>query len=524
MKTKTLFRHSGLCLATISCLLPSTHANAQSAQNTNTSKPNVIYVFPDQMRNSAMGFWNESPFRSAVRFQADPVHTPYLNQFARESVVLTSAYSNCPLSSPHRGMLFTGMFTENSGVPLNCNSDRLCSTLPEDAVCISDVFNQAGYNCAYIGKLHLDLPRPNNPQHPGTYVEARIPAWDAYTPPERRHGFDYWYSYGTYDVHKHPHYWDTQGERHDVNEWSPMHETDKAIAYLQNKDQVRDAEKPFFMMISYNPPHNPYSSLNDCLEEDYNLYKDKSLGELFVRPNADTTIAKAQSAAYYFGSVTGVDRAFGRLLAELKALGLDENTLVVFSSDHGETMCSQGVSDPKNSPYIESLNIPFLVRMPQKLQPQINSELILSTPDVMPTLLGLCGLESLIPANVEGRNYAGRLSGQDSSTPFRPGALFFNNMVGDRDANGKVVSYFPLSRGIKTDRYTLAFSLDRQTKKLASYHFYEDEKDPYQLNPLTLESNPEAVRTLCKQLVTLLKEANDPWYRDRILSEYIPYN
>ena len=73
-----------------------------------SSTPNVIYIFPDQMRNHAMGFWREAGFREAVNFEGDPVHTPNLNRFAKESVVLTSAMSNCPLSSPHRGILLTG--------------------------------------------------------------------------------------------------------------------------------------------------------------------------------------------------------------------------------------------------------------------------------------------------------------------------------------------------------------------------------------------------------------------------------
>jgi len=102
--------------------------------------PNIIYVFPDQYRNQAMGFWNQEGFRDKVNFRGDPVHTPNIDTFARESMVLTSAQSNCPLSSPHRGMLLTGMYPNRSGVPLNCNSTRPISSLRDDAECIGDVF------------------------------------------------------------------------------------------------------------------------------------------------------------------------------------------------------------------------------------------------------------------------------------------------------------------------------------------------------------------------------------------------
>ena len=249
--------------------------------------PNIIYVFPDQYRNQAMGFWRQDGFRDKVNFEGDPVHTPNLDAFARESMVLSSAQSNCPLSSPHRGMLLTGMYPNKSGVPLNCNSTRPISSLREDAECIGDVFSKAGYDCAYFGKLHADFPTPNDPEHPGQYVEEKRPAWDAYTPKERRHGFNYWYSYGTFDEHKNPHYWDTDGKRHDPKEWSPLHESGKVISYLKNDGNVRDTKKPFFIMVGMNPPHSPYRSLNDCEEQDFNLYKDQPLDSLLIRPNVD---------------------------------------------------------------------------------------------------------------------------------------------------------------------------------------------------------------------------------------------
>ena len=80
-------------------------AGCKSQPNEQPQQPNVIYVFPDQYRNQAMGFWGQEGFREHVNFRNDPVHTPNLDRFARESVVLTSAQSNCPLSSPHRGIL-----------------------------------------------------------------------------------------------------------------------------------------------------------------------------------------------------------------------------------------------------------------------------------------------------------------------------------------------------------------------------------------------------------------------------------
>lgn len=491
------------------------------AQAQQPKQPNVIYVFPDQFRNHAMGFWNEKGFKEHVNFKADPVLTPNLNSFAKEAVVLSSAQSNCPLSSPHRGMLFTGMYPEGSGVPLNCNSERPVSSLRADATCMSDVFSQAGYNCAYFGKLHLDFPTPNDPENPGNYVEARRPAWDAYTPKERRHGFDYWYSYGTFDVHKQPHYWDNEGKRHDIREWSPKHEADMAISYLKNEGNVRDASKPFFMMVSMNPPHNPYYSLDDIMEEDYNLYKDKSVDELLVRPNVDKKLAKAKHAAYYFGSVTGVDREFGRILKALKEMGMDENTIVVFSSDHGETMCSQNTEDPKNSPYQESMNVPFMVRYPGKLQPRV-SNLLLSSPDIMPTVLGLAGLDQNIPQEVEGHDYSMHFMNPRNRMALPQSALYIRNVNGDKNKEGLITSYVPVSRGVKTHEYTLAIDIDKNGKIKKTF-FFNDQKDPYQMKNLPFNPKGKVEKELLRQMASLLKQANDPWYKNHILSDIIPY-
>ncbi len=496
--------------------------HAQEYRAGDALRPNVIYVFPDQMRNSAMGFWNDPAFAPHLQGQADPVETPNLNRFANESVVFSSAMSNCPLSSPHRASLLTGMYPHRSGVPLNVNSRRPFSSLRDDATTVSDVFSQNGYDCAYIGKYHLDTPTPNDPENQGSYVEHRDPVWDAYTPPEKRHGFNFWYSYGTFDVHKNPHYWDTDGKRHDINQWSPSHETDMAISYLKNESGRRDASKPFFLMISMNPPHHPYHSLDDCMEDDYNLYKDRPLSQLLLRLNADTMMEKASSAAYYFAQISGVDREFGRLLDTLDELGLSKNTIVVFSSDHGETMCSHGLQDAKNSPYFESMNVPLLVRYPDRLKPRI-VDYLLSSPDIMPTLLGLSNLSQQIPNEVQGTDFSQAMLTNQPDKSLPDGALYIRNMDGPPDQDGKVRTYVPVARGIKTHRYTLSLTIDKENKQLKEVLLFDDLDDPYQMHHIDWNTRPELKRQLLKQLGQLLKKHDDPWYKDGILKDLITY-
>lgn len=185
-------------------------------------------------------------------------------------------------------------------------------------------------------------------------------------------------------------------------------------------------------------------------------------------------------------------------------------------------MCSQFTDDPKNSPYAESMNVPFLVRYPQHIRPRVDN-LLLSSPDIMPTLLGLCNLDKDIPANVQGSNYAPIFYEDSVQTVVRPtGALYIQNMDGDKDKDGNVISYFPRSRGIKTQQYTLALYIDRENK-LTKTLLFDDVKDPYQLQNLSPEEHPEIVKELYQELAKQLKEIDDPWYQQKILSDILSY-
>ena len=208
-------------------------------------RPNLVFAFPDEYRRQAMGFRNE-----------DPVITPNLDRFAAESLVFTQAVSSRPVCSPYRAMLFTGKYPHANGVLSNCNSSTVQyeNFLKASERCISDVLHDAGYSQGYIGKLHLDPPLEQYEFTEGRRRDGRI--WDAYTPPgPRRHGFDFWHSYGCCDRHLSPHYWHGDvriDERTDVKEWSVKHETDVAVDYIRNRDgKQRDADRPFSLFISY---------------------------------------------------------------------------------------------------------------------------------------------------------------------------------------------------------------------------------------------------------------------------------
>ena len=447
--------------------------------------PNLLFVFPDQFRCQAMGFTGQ-----------DPVITPNLDRFASEGRVAPNATATCPLCSPYRAMLMTGKYPWSNGVVTNCNSwaNRWNVFLRESERCFSDVLHDCGYSAGYIGKWHLDPPVAPPAESWQTAV------WDAYTPPgPRRHGFDFWHSYGCMNEHLHPYYWEgdaTEDEKTVFGTWSPEHEADVAMDYIRDRSgRCRAPDKPFALFVAMNPPHSPY----DAVPRRYvDMYAGKTPEDLLNRPNVSLDGQGAQAAVHvknYFAAVTGIDEQFGRILACLEEEGLADNTIVVFTADHGDMMGSQGRMS-KNVWYEESFLVPFIIRWPGRIRPGVDG-LHLGAPDVMPSLLGLMGLRAEVPTAVEGSDYSAVLLGQDAVTP--SSAFYLDIADPQRPAAGR--------RGVRTDHYT--FVVDRSQDK-QDYILHDNMEDPYQLANIAAD-NPALIEELRAELSDWLERTRDPW-------------
>lgn len=451
--------------------------------------PNVVFVFPDQFRAMALGFLGE-----------DPVLTPHLDRFAAESVFFPNAVSNFPVCSPYRGMLLTGRWPYSTGLTGNCNSDAPAVFLRPEERCLTDVLAGAGYVCGYIGKWHLDTPGEEDARYgEGRRGDGRV--WDAFTPPgPRRHGMSFWHAYGCCDRHLRPHYWVGDApvsQPLQVEDWSVRHETDVAVEFLRNPGgRVRDPAKPFALFVAFNPPHPPFAQVPD---EYRRRWAGRGPEELLKRPNVPTdgrADAARSSVADYMAAIAGVDDQFGQILEALDESGLREDTLVVFTSDHGEMMGSHGRMG-KGVPYEEAFRIPLLMRFPGRLRPG-REGLHLNVPDMMPTLLGLLGLRERIPPQVEGRDWSGLLAGAE--TP-RPASSFFI-VCGQRPEWGQ--------RGVRTDRYT--FVVTRGGGAGARAMLFDRETDPWQMQDRA-GPEPETCRRLLAELNRWLEATRDPWGR-----------
>ena len=453
-------------------------------ENTNMS-PNLLFIFPDQYRSQAMGFMNE-----------DPVLTPNLDQLASEGLVVTNAVSNRPLCSPFRGMLMTGKYCFSIGIQSNCNtsSRKYKNFLKEDEITISDVLANNGYSCGYIGKWHLDPPK-------GPDVDDwREAVWEAYTPLDKRHGFEFWHAYGCNNEHNNPYYWVNDAPVEDTlfpNKWSPIHEADVAINFITNPgEETRDKDKPWSLFVSINPPHGPYHEVPDKYKA---IYKDIPIDSLLNRPNVpsgEEGIVGRRNVKDYFACVTGVDEQVGRILKALEKSGQEDNTIVVFTADHGEMMGSHGLMQ-KVVYYEESLRIPFIMRWPDNIKSG-EKNIHLSVPDIMPTLLSMMGLEKNIPEDTEGLNLSPVILGKEQDLP--EFSLYLN--PGLESALGGM-------RGLRNDRYTFVIRRNNQGE-VVEYLLFDNENDPYQLDNIANRSQP-LVEKFEKQIFKKLAEINDPW-------------
>jgi arylsulfatase A-like enzyme len=452
--------------------------------------PNLLIVFPDQMRGQALGFLGE-----------DLVLTPNLDAFAREGVVFPQAVSNYPLCSPFRAMLMTGKYPHSNNVLTNSTSEaaRYGNELRRAERCWSDVLKDHGYCLGYIGKWHLDCPRP---PYVKSYNNGENLAWNEWCPPDRRHGFDFWYAYGTYDQHLNPMYWATETPRDGafvVNEWGPIHEASLAIEYLRNRNgRFRHPKKPFALVISMNPPHMPYEQVP---EKYVSFYDGKAVEDLCNRPNIPPADQKwgryyRDNIRNYLAMVTGVDEQFGRILNALRDAGLENNTIVVFTSDHGNCL---GIHDEisKNNHYEESMRIPLLIRWPGKIRPR-RDDLLISVPDLYPTLLDLMGLGQALPRDIEGTSFASLLR---TGKGTRPASQLYLGIPLGQPAWGR--------RGVRTPTHTMVVS--RMPARDPVYVLHDNIRDPYQLRNFAAEE-PEVVRQLmADELVPWLKKTKDPW-------------
>ena len=522
-------KYKKVILATIAVGISSSVCSSMKKVKQEVEKqPNLLYIFPDQYRLHALGIWSDPAYKDILSTKGDPVHTPNLDKLAKQGVLFTQVCSTHPVSSPHRAMLLSGMYPHENGVEdINCKLGRDIE-LHHDIECLTDVLENANYETAYIGKTHWHQTEAVFDKQ-GTYVGTTkkpgghsISPYDTYIPEGKsRHGNNFWFQQLN-DNHFNPITYSNRpeliegkkdGEQYRPHQFTAKVEADVIIKYLKNEGNEREADKPFSIMWAINPPHPPYSRLSDCDTTVYNkYYKEMAADQLLVRDNVDLKAligsegAKKKknillNARIYFSLIKSVDEEIGRVLKALEETGEADNTIVVFSSDHGEMMGSHRLTG-KNQIYDESFLVPFIIRYPNQLTHRVD-DLMFGSVDIMPTMLGMMGLEKKIPSTVMGSDYSdGIITGEFKKNPKPTSALYLR-----RDL-----------KGVRTNQYSYVVS------NKGTYQLYDNIKDPYQKKSISLESLPnKTAKELKTALGQWLKEAHDGWFDKKLNENLIIY-
>ena len=431
-------------------------------------RPNILFVFSDQHRYGALGC------------SGNPVvRTPNLDRLAAEGVVFDQAFSCYPLCSPYRAQLLTGSYCHKNLVV--CNEYALKGAQET----LAQVLARAGYRTGFVGKWHLGY---------GPYPE------------QQRHGFDYLAAYncghGFYKTSYH------ENDRGPIpfDCWSPEGETSLAIRFME-QHATGGSGSPFALVIGWAPPHWPY----DQFPQEFNTYDPAAVDPPGNVPEQMQEFARRELAQYY-GCVTALDAQMGRLLEALGRLGLAEDTIVCYTSDHGDHLSSHGYGKPSDSwlpaymraskatGYEESIHVPFLMRFPGRIRPGRRADALLGSVDIMPTLLGLCGLEP--PRSVQGKDLSHAAEGRDG--PLSDSVYLQNMGVGWPNRR----EFTGFWRGIRTERWLYARWLN---DRLGPWLF-DRQNDPEEMNNLAGQADHAPVQQdLEARLKRWIDQTEDPF-------------
>ncbi|MCK5803551.1 MAG: sulfatase-like hydrolase/transferase [Lentisphaeria bacterium] len=396
------------------------------------TQPNILLIFTDQHRLSAVGSYGETPCR-----------TPNIDRLAAEGVRFETAYTSCPVCSPARGTIMTGLFPHAHGITSNVHNLG-CSVhdLPDGPDLLSRRLGAAGYRCGYTGKWHLGDSQGQAFGAPSKTSLPKTVGFEGQNFPG--HGG------GGFNYPEYKQYLKQNGWEHEVDSWNTVWPcgilsgpVESTVPYfltehtLSLMDRYQEGDDPFFIWHNFWGPHGPYF----VPQEYYDLYRDVEIPpwpnydwdstvnlplQVKRHPDADSLTWDdwAEAIRYYYAFTTLIDAQIGRLLKGLETRGMLENTIVVFTSDHGQTLGSHGGLTDKGWHHFEEIQrIPFIVRMPRgenawALPAGTTLPQWVSLVDVYSTLCDLAGAQC-DDAHLHGRSIAPLLRGEEPQWPNR---------------------------------------------------------------------------------------------------------
>ena len=466
------------------------------------SQPNIILIYADQMRYDCM-----SPSGNQT------VKTPHLQRMADEGLVCDNAFTSYPLCCPFRASMMTGKYAQNHGMTQNH------FPLRADQEFLGEHMKQAGYQTFYVGKWHLEGgPKPG------------------FVPKDRRFGFDKFVGFNRGHSYLDGIFYRDDDQPYRCRRYEPDYQTDHLIEFLD--EAVTDnPDKPFLGYISFGPPHHPndmpsyWRSMYD--PQDITLPEGTLSAEEQVRIQtervetdcngnmkaalrsrtaygtkkpleAETEDEKRIFIAEYYAMISNIDHNVGRILGHLDRLGLSDNTMVVFFSDHGDMLGEHGYyCGYKPQGYRAAMQVPLLIRYPQGIQAGRRTDAMIDLGiDTPVTLLDIAGAPALCQA--DGTSYKSVIEGSDKHRD----VIHYQTFRMDDGAKGE---FTPVpERGIRTKDWLYIRQPNR--RKL----LFDQNADPDEMHNLVESHNindkhKALMDDFDSQIETHMAIHNDEW-------------
>ncbi len=462
-------------------------------------RPNILLIMTDQQRYDYLSV------------NGGQCPAPALERLAAEGAAFDNAYSVCSLCTPARASVLTGKYPHKHGLFNNCDMFSVVrERLPEDQTLINAPLAGAGYTCGYAGKWHIDrdlsaldhgfegysLPGYGNPWHDPTYRDHLAAC--GLTPPEL---------IPVIEVENRPMTFVLDGPTEATVE---HFQTDLAIDLLRK--YAEDDGRPFFLTVQYWGPHEParptkeyadrfppedtplVPSFEDTLEgrpEQYRRHRDEFECWYYGVSRLSRDAWRKATAMYYAYSAM-IDDQVSRVLAELDALGLADDTLVLYTTDHGNLCGARGgLYDKGVAMFEDTYHIPLLARWPGVIAPGARHGQLVSNMDVFATILDVAGAR--VPDDVDSRSMAPILRDPSAAWP------------DDLMSWSSGVYYLHSQRMLRWDRYKYVFT------PYAIDELYDLEADPVETENRIDDPSLADVRTeMRKRLIANATRAADP--------------
>ncbi|MEZ5385798.1 MAG: sulfatase-like hydrolase/transferase [Prosthecobacter sp.] len=421
-------------------------------------RPNVVVLLSDDLGWKDIGCYG------------GPVKTPALDGLAAQGTRFTQFYSGCAVCSPSRATLLTGRHHIRAGVYSWISDAGQKSHLLEREITLAEVLKAEGYATAHIGKWHLGLPTEKYKK-----------------PTPSDHGFDHWFATwnNAEPSHRNPKNFIRNGEPvGEIKGYSCQIVADEAIRWL---DEKRDKEQPFFLNIWFHEPHAPIAAPDEIVSG-YGKAKDPG--------------------AVYSGTIDNEDRAVARLLAKLKEVAPEENTLIIYASDNGSYRKDRvgNLRGQKGLNWEGGIRVPGIYCWPGV----IPAGRVETTPggviDTLPTVCGLLGIAPPKDVHLDGSNLAPLLRSGDAAKFTRHQPLFWHlqksrPIVAMRDGRFSLVAEPDYE--LSTDNMFQESWIPKiKAGGYVNFQLYDLEADPSQEHDIA-SSNQDVVERLKKKLLEI---------------------